>query len=165
MTFKNVNRKRLVIRLILIILLVVLGFGLYYIGKEHEVLLDNKTVDIGGKSYEAAKFMVVTVDGKEDKSIELYADDRDVVKVSGPSHKIKVDIVNEDTEQVIKSVERSFNFGTDPKVMISLPALAEDAPDVYLPLPAAYDPDAVSEVAPSPPAEEAPKTEIPAIVE
>jgi len=135
MTLGDIDRKRFVIRLSLVVFLVALGFGLYYIGKEHEILLDNKTADIGGKTYEAAKYMIVTVDGKEDRSIELYEDDRDIVKVSGPNHKIKVDIVDEETEQVIKTAERSFNFKTAPRLMISMPALAEGATDVCLPLP------------------------------
>ena len=135
MNLADVNKKRLVLRIALIILLIAFGFALFYIGKEHEVLFDNKSVEINGKSYKAAEYMKVTIDGKEDKSMEFYADDRDVMKMSGPEHSIKVEIIDEDTEKVIKSAERSFNFGTSSTLLISLPALAENAPDVYLPLP------------------------------
>lgn len=132
---EQVNKKRLVIRIVLLVLIIASGFGLYYIGKQHEVLLDNKTAEIDGKSYEQAEYMRVVVDGDEENYIEFYAEDRDVVKLDGPSHKIKVTIMDEDSEKVIKTVEREFNLGTQTALMVSLPALAENAPNVYLPLP------------------------------
>lgn len=131
----SVNKKRLVIRLVLLSLLIVFGFFLYYYGKEHEILLDNKTVEINGKSYEAAEFVRITINGDAGKAIELYAKERDVVKVTGPNHTIKVEIVDEDSDKVIKTEERDFNFGKTSSLMISIPAVAEKAPDVYLPLP------------------------------
>jgi len=136
MDLAGVNRKRLVIRVALFLLIVAFGFCLFYIGKEHEVLLDNKSVEINGKSYKAAEYMKVTIDGNDDKSMEFYADDRDVTKVSGPEHSIKVEIIDENTEKVLKSAERSFNFGKKSTLLISLPALVEGAEDVYLQLPA-----------------------------
>ena len=48
MTLENVNKKRLVIRVVLLALIVAFGFLLFYIGKQHEVLLDNKEVEIAG---------------------------------------------------------------------------------------------------------------------
>ena len=165
MTLENVNKKRLVIRAVLLVLIVAFGFLLFYIGKQHEVLLDNKEVEIAGKSYKAPEYMVVTINGDEEKSMEFYPEDRDVVKLNGPTHSIKIAVINEDTEAVIKTVERSFNFGRTPALMISLPALLEDAPDVYLPLPGTGD-DAEDEAEAEAPAEgtEAPAegTEAPA---
>lgn len=131
----SVNKKRLVIRLVLLSFLIVFGFFLYYYGKEHEILLDNKTVEINGKNYEAAEFVRITVNGDAAKQIELYAKERDLVKVTGPKHTIKVEIVDEDSDKVIKTEERVFNFGKTSSLMISVPAVAEKAPDVYLPLP------------------------------
>lgn len=135
MSFENINKKRLVIRIVLLILIVAFGFFLFYIGKQHEVLLDNKEVEISGKTYTPAEYVVVTINGDEENTLEFYPDDRDVAKLNGPSHTIKVQVVNEETEEVIKTVERSFNFGRTGNLMISLPALVEEAPDVYLPLP------------------------------
>jgi len=131
----SVNKKRLVIRLVLLALLVLLCFFLYYYGKEHEILLDNKTVEINGQSYEAAEFVRITVNGDAAKPIELYAKERGLVKVSGPRHTIKVEIVDEDSDKVIKTEERVFDIGKTSSLMISIPAVAEKALDVYLPLP------------------------------
>lgn len=80
---KEFNKKRLIIRIVLLAALILLCFGLYYIGKEHEVLLDNKTVTIAGKEYAAIPYMTLVVDGNEEKEMEFYADDRDVVKLAG----------------------------------------------------------------------------------
>ena len=135
MNIGTVNKKRLVIRLTLFFLLIVLAFLLFYFGKEHVIMFDNKTVDINGKTYEAFQYVRVIVDGDEKGSLELYSEDRDVVNVSGPKHTIKVEIVDEDTDKVIKTEERIFNFGKTSSLMISVPAFAEKAADVYLPLP------------------------------
>ena len=135
MESKSANKKRRVIRLILVFALIMIGFLLYYYGKEHEILLDNKTVEINGRSYEAAEFARITVNGDEMKALELYSNERNLVKVAGPKHTFKVEIVDENTEKVIKSEERTFNFGRTSSFMISVPALAEKAQDVYLPLP------------------------------
>ena len=130
-----VNKKRRLIRLVLVFALIIMGFLLYYYGKEHEILFDNKTVEINGQSYEAAEFVRITVNGDEMKALELYSNERDLVKVTGPKHAVKVEIIDENTDKVIKSEERIFNFGKTSSLMISVPAVAEKAQDVYLPLP------------------------------
>ena len=135
MTTHNINKKRLVIRLSLVALLILLCFVLFYTGKEHEVLLDNKTATIGGREYQEIAYMNVVVDGDEEKTLEFYADDRDVVKLQGPSHTIKISVINEDTEEVIKTVERSLSLGVVSSVMYSLPAIVEGAAEAELPLP------------------------------
>ena len=131
----NINKKRLIIRLALVALLVLLCFVLYYVGKEHEVLIDNKTAAIDGHEYQEIAYMNVVVDGDEDKAMEFYAGDRDVVKLKGPSHRIKITVINEDTEEVIKTVERDLSLGAVSSVMYSLPAIVAGAPTVELPLP------------------------------
>ncbi len=49
----------------------------------HEILLDNKTVEINGQSYKAVEFVRITINEDAEKPIELYGKERDVVKVSG----------------------------------------------------------------------------------
>ena len=131
----SVNKKRLVIRLVLLALLVVLCFLLYYYGKQHEILLDNKTAEIGGQTYEAAELVRITINGDASKPTVLNAKERTLVKVTGPRHTIKVEIVDKVADRVIKTEERVFNFGKTSSLMISIPAVAEKVQDVYLPLP------------------------------
>lgn len=132
---ENVNKRRLVIRVALVVLLIALCFGLYYIGKEHDVYIDNKTVTIDGKEYLEMEYIAVSFDGEDEDAVEYFAGDRDVVKLQGPSHTIKIVVMDEDTEEVIKTVERELKLGTIPSIMVSLPAIAEEAENVELPLP------------------------------
>lgn len=132
---ENVNKRRLVIRIALVALLILLCFGLYYIGKEHDVYVDNKTVTIDGKEYQEIDYLALVVDGDEKNSVEYFAGDRDVMKLRGPNHTIKIIVMDEDTEEVIKTVERKLSLGTIPALMVSMPAIAEEAENVELPLP------------------------------
>lgn len=132
---QNINKKRLVIRLTLVALLVLLCFGLYYIGKEHEVLLDNKTAELAGKEYKEIPYMTVVVDGDEEREMEFYAGDRDVVKLQGARHKIVIKVINEQSEKVEKTVEYDLNLGTVSNIMFSLPAIVDGAPNPELPIP------------------------------
>ena len=102
---ENVNKRRLVIRIALVVLLVLLCFGLYYIGKEHDVYVDNKTVTIDGKEYQEIEYLALVVNGDEKDSVEYFAGDRDVLKLQGPNHTLKIIVMDEDTEEVIKTVE------------------------------------------------------------
>lgn len=132
---KEFNKKRLIIRIVLLAALILLCFGLYYIGKEHEVLLDNKTVTIAGKEYAAIPYMTLVVDGNEEKEMEFYADDRDVVKLQGPSHKLLIKVIDEQSEKVLKTVEKDINLGTVSTVMLSLPAIVDGAENPEIPIP------------------------------
>lgn len=131
----SLNKKRLVIRLVLLALLAATGSLLFYLGKEHIILLDNKAAEIGGTRYEAAKYVRVTINGDRKKTMELNSGERVIVKISGPSHYIKAEIIDRQTDTIVSSAERNFNFGKRSSFMISIPALAANAPDVYLPLP------------------------------
>lgn len=132
---ENVNKRRLVIRIALVVLLVLLCFGLYYIGKEHDVYVDNKTVTIDGKEYQEIEYLALVVNGDEKDSVEYFAGDRDVLKLQGPNHTLKIIVMDEDTEEVIKTVERKLSLGTIPAIMVSMPAIAEEAENIELPLP------------------------------
>ena len=132
---ENVNKRRLVIRIALVVLLVLLCFGLYYIGKEHDVYVDNKTVTIDGREYQEIEYLALVVNGDEKDSEEYFAGDRDVLKLQGPNHTLKIIVMDEDTEEVIKTVERKLSLGTIPAIMVSMPAIAEEAENIELPLP------------------------------
>lgn len=131
----NFNKKRLVIRIIAFLCVIAVACGLFYIGKQHNVLLDNRNATIDGKQFEASKYVRVIVDGNEKDYIEFAADDRDAVNLEGPFHTIKIVEMDEDTEKVIKTVERKMNFGVVNAQMLSLPAILAESQNVDLPLP------------------------------
>jgi len=84
---KPVNRRRLLIRLVLAVIWISLGVLLFVKNRGHTVLLDNKNVEI--PQITATDMIRVKVDGKND--MEFFKGDRDLVKVAGSRHKIHVE--------------------------------------------------------------------------
>ena len=124
---------RFVQRLALLALLIALGVWLFYIGREHQVFLDNKTIERDGKTFKALAQVNVSVNGGD--PIELFTRDRDLAKVVGPAFSLKVevyDFVGDDPEKVI---ELEIRPGFDKDLMLSLPLLAAGREDFILPPP------------------------------
>ena len=113
--------RRNAIRTGLVLLLVGLGVLLFFLGKEHQVFLDNKAVAAGGKEIPALESGRVTVEGGE--PLEFVADDRDVTKIRGPRAHVKLELLDPEGK-VTRTVERSVSFSFENRAMISLPALA-----------------------------------------
>lgn len=131
---KAFNTKRLVIRIVLLALLLALCAFLFYIGKEHDVMLDNKTVTISGQEYKEIPYMTVIVDGDEEREMEFSAGDRDALKLQGPKHSMVIKVIDEQSEKVLKTIEYKMNLGTISSIMLSLPAIVDGAKDVALPI-------------------------------
>ena len=125
---------RLVQRLIVLAALIALGIWLFYISREHQVFLDNKTLG----DYKALEQVNVSVNGGEVS--ELMSRERDVKKVVGPKFELKAEIFNDDGE-ISKTITKEikiddlckFNFSKD--IMINLPALAAEAENFIVPAP------------------------------
>ena len=136
MTVSNVSKRRWTIRLILLAALVGIAFLMYDIGKEYNVLIDNETVTIDGKEYPAVEYADLIVDGNEAKALSFEADDRLIQKMVGNGHTLRVKILKDDQETVVKTVERKIKLTVDPKAwMISLPAVVGEAPNIFIPNP------------------------------
>ena len=146
-------KRRLAIRLALLLGMVALAFAMYHIGKEFNVLLDNETVTVDGTDYPMIDYAMLTIDGDDDKEIEIMADDRIIRKMVGKKHKLVLKIMAEDEETVVKTVERTITLNVDTKAwMVSLPAVANEAENIFVPNPA-YSEDDEPEAVPE---EEAP---------
>lgn len=136
MTISNLSKRRWAIRLLLIAALIGVAFWMYEIGKEHSVLIDNETVTIGGKEYQAIDRADVILDGNEDKKLSFEADDRLIQKMVGRSHTLRVKILGDDEETVIGTVERHIKININTQaLMLSLPAIVEEAPEIFIPNP------------------------------
>ena len=125
---------RLFQRLVVLTALIALGVWLFYIGREHQIFLDNKTLG----DFKALEQVNVSVNGSEIS--ELMPRERDVKKVVGSKFVIKAEIFNEDgdiTKTITKEIEIDnlckFQFSKD--IMINLPALAADAESFIVPAP------------------------------
>ncbi|GHT00284.1 hypothetical protein AGMMS50276_25670 [Synergistales bacterium] len=120
-------------RVAALVVILIASVGLFYIGREHKVFLDNKTIEMEGQSFRALKFVRVSVAGKD--PIELMPRDRDLLAVVGPSFKLKVEVMDEFGEDVEKTIERELKPGFDKDMMLSMPLLAADRDDYILPPP------------------------------
>jgi hypothetical protein len=128
-----VNRRN-VVRILLAAALVLLGVYLYTSGKQHQMFVDNMGVEIDGKAYAPEASVRVAFDGGE--PLELASGDRDVTQVVGPSHSVKVEVLNESGD-VVKTLEGEFRWVSAKKGMFSIPAFLGGAPSPMIDSPGA----------------------------
>ncbi|MFA6844117.1 MAG: DUF6672 family protein [Sphaerochaetaceae bacterium] len=125
--------KKLLIRLVAIVVVILVGVMMYFIGREHTVLLDNKTVTLAsGTEAKALKLVTVQVDRTE--ALELAARDRDKSVVTNQSHKITVSYTDANWNEVTITKKFKIPVGED-MVIISIPTLVanQDAgQDIWL---------------------------------
>ena len=115
-------------RIIVVAGLVALGFWLFYVGREHQIFLDNKAVN----DYKPLEQVNVSINGGE--AAELMARDRGMKKAVGPEFELKAEILSADGE-VVNTITRTVKVGCSKDIMISLPMLAGGAEDFVLPSP------------------------------
>ena len=115
--------RRHFFQLVAVILILVLAVVMFVIGRQHTVLLDNKTIEHDGKSYPA--FSIVEVKINKEDSIELAARDRDKADVMGQRHKITVTYTDKffEEHEVVKNFKVPIGYDM---VLISIPALVAD---------------------------------------
>jgi hypothetical protein len=127
-------------RIAALCLVAALGTWLFYIGREHQIFLDNKSIEAGGRNFRALPFVRATVEPSSVPNahpIELMPRDRDLAKVVGPSFRLKVEVLDEFGEEVEKVIERELKPGFSKDMMLSMPLLAADREDYILPPPTA----------------------------
>jgi len=109
----------------LLVVLVLFGMYLYISGKQHQMLVDNMPIELEGKAYAPELLVRAAFDGEE--PLELASGDRDVTKVVGPSHTVKIEVLNESGD-VVKTLEGDFKWVSRKKSMFSVPAFTGGAP-------------------------------------
>ena len=109
----------------LLVVLVLLGVYLFTSGKQHQMFVDNKAVELEGKAYEPAALVRVAFNGGE--PLELASGDRDVTQVVGSSHTVKVEVLNESGD-VVQTLDGDFKWVSGKKSMFSVPAFMGGAP-------------------------------------
>jgi hypothetical protein len=153
----SVTARRLLIRLLTVACLVGVGFAMYHLGKEFEVIIDNGPVSVGGARYEAMPYGTVYID-EDTKGFDMWTGDRIIKKMVGKNHKLTVKILNEDDDSVLKTVERNITLDFNPKAeMVSVSAMIAEASGILAPNPLYSEPVFVPDAAPAPsPEEDAP---------
>ena len=117
-------------RTVALCLVAVLSVLLFYYGREHQIFLDNRTIEVEGESFRALKFVNVTVN--DSSPVELMPRDRDLVKAVGPSFSFKVEVMDDFGEEVEKVIEGKLRLGFAKDVMLSMPLMASDRDDYIL---------------------------------
>jgi hypothetical protein len=113
--------KRWLIRFALVVAIILLSVFLFIIGKQHTLLIDNKTITIGETEYTQYDIVNVYVDDGE--KLETKKRKRKKAEVVGPNHKIVVEVLDND-KNVIQTEEYTFSLKTgDAKMIINIPAL------------------------------------------
>lgn len=115
--------KRILIRAAALILLLLISVALYYSGKGHTLLLDNKNIEINGIQLKALDFADVIIDRGEE--LEILKRDRLKENVSGQKHRITVVYMDKGEE---KTIQKTFQiYVGEPMYLLSIPALLADS--------------------------------------
>jgi 16S rRNA G966 N2-methylase RsmD len=107
-------------RSIAIFIILVFAVFLFFIGKQHTILLDNKTVTVGGKEINALQLVEVQINNLE--PMELAARDRDKEEVTGQKHSVTIIYTDPNWEE--HTIERTFKVPLmQEMVLLSIPTL------------------------------------------
>jgi hypothetical protein len=112
------NRRNL-IRISLIIVLIFISLLLFLFGKQHEVFVDNKTIEINGTQYLNIDKANIKIDDGE--YIEVEKRKRKKLITVGPYHTITLQYTNEKGQTII--LEEKINLGFKGDIIINIPAL------------------------------------------
>ena len=115
-------------RLIVLAALIALGIWLFFIGREHQIYLDNHALD----EYKALEQVNISVNGGE--VIELMARDRDMRKAVGIKFELKAEVFDENGE-IVNTIMKTIEPKCSKDIMINFPALAGGAENFILPAP------------------------------
>ena len=115
-------------RLVVLAGLIALGVWLFFIGREHNIYLDNRPLS-GYKSLEQVK---VSIDGG--KVSELMPRERDVRKVVGMKFEVKAEVLDDNSE-VSDTIIKTIYPKCSKDIMINLPALAAGDERFIIPAP------------------------------
>ncbi|MBQ7217249.1 MAG: hypothetical protein IJS39_14835 [Synergistaceae bacterium] len=115
-------------RIIVFAGLCALGFWMLYIGREHQIFLDNKTLG----EFKALEQVNVSINGQ--KPVELMTRERDVKKATGPTFVLRAEVFDEDGN-LVNSITRTIEPKFSKDIMINLPALIGGADNFILPAP------------------------------
>lgn len=108
------------IRTAAIAAILILSVFLFLVGRQHTVLVDNKTVTVDGKEIPALQLVEVAVNKLP--SLELAARDRDMFLVTGQTHSVSVTYADQYWEE--HTITRKFKVPLmQDMVMVLVPAL------------------------------------------
>ena len=126
---------RILQRAAVVLLIIALGTWLFYIGREHQIFIDNKSITRGDQNFKA--FEQVNVSVNNGSKIELLARDRDMTKAVGPAFELRVEILDSLGGDAAKVIELQVRPEFNRDMLINIPLLAAGRSDFILPAPGA----------------------------
>ncbi len=115
----NIRARRTLVRAGFILFMLILAVFLFFGGKAHTLLIDNKTIEKGEKIYRELNVVEVRIGSRNEE--ELLKKDRIKIEVSGQRHAITVTFPGDDGNE--KIIKKSFHLKTGvPVYLISIPA-------------------------------------------
>lgn len=121
-------KRQYVIDCLIVAVLVLVSVFLYRSGKGYSLIFDNRSVTIAGKTYPPPGYIRITVDGKG-RPLEIMENDRDIMTVKGKTHLLRVEVLAEDEETVLSTVEKAVTVRFEAGNLLSIPAFLGGAPD------------------------------------
>lgn len=115
-------------RLVLLAGLIALGIWLFFIGREHNIYLDNKTMG------EHKALEQVNVSINDGKVSELLPRDRDMRKVVGIKFEVKAEVFD-DKGEIINTITKTIYPKCSKDIMINIPAMAAGDEGFIVPAP------------------------------
>lgn len=123
----TINKRRFYVRAAAIVIVILFGVLMAFIGKQHTILLDNKNIVIDGTELKALSLVEIQVD--DEPSMELAKRDRDLVLVQGQKHTVKVIYADENWNEIVLEQKFKIPFGQD-MLLFSIPAFINNIDDV-----------------------------------
>ena len=111
------------VRVGIIALIIVLAVVLFFVGKQHQFLLDNNTKEVNGTTYSSLSIVEVQID--KDDPLEIPRRTRLNAYATGQGHTLTV-TYQENGEDVVKSVKFKVPVGEDI-TLLSIPAFVKGA--------------------------------------
>lgn len=120
---KIVVNKMFWVRLVAILLVLLFAVFLFFLGRQHTILVDNKTVTVEGREYRALQLVEIQVDNQP--GMELAARDRDKFVVTRQSHTVTITFTDSNWEE--KTLVRKIKIPLmEDMVMLLVPVLAAE---------------------------------------
>ena len=111
--------RKVLIRLVIILSLIALGFFLAWAGQGHTLLIVNKGLNHDGVDYPGLGIVEITIDGE--KPVEIARLERIKKDLAGATHRIRAEIVG--GRGIGTVVETELTLGKDRVWILSLPGL------------------------------------------
>ncbi|NCC65396.1 MAG: hypothetical protein EOM15_12150 [Spirochaetia bacterium] len=117
---KLVINRRFWIRLAALCVVLIFSVFLFFIGRQHTILVDNKAITINDTEYQALQLVEVQIN--KQPALELAARDRDKFEATGQKHTVVITYTDRNWEEQV--IVRSFKVPLmQDMLLLSIPAL------------------------------------------